>query len=238
MTYSAGAVDFRAMHSILAALNHAAFTIPGAAGPTTYAEILGFVTGALSVWLVAKVNIWTFPVGIANAIFFFILFIDAKLYSDAWLQVFFVVVQVFGWWAWLKAGPNRTELKVAKTPRWVYPVTFVGIAAGVYFLVPVLHHAHGAYPVPDSTSTALSVSAQILLSFKLIENWYLWIIADLIYIPLYFVKSLYFTSILYIVFLTICIIGLRHWRSVLSKENPDGIDESMGAQDQLLLEAA
>ena len=82
---------------------------------------------------------------------------------------------------------------------------------------------HGAYPLPDATTTALSVMAQFLLTWKFIENWYLWIAADVIYIPLYFVKHLYFTSILYVIFLAICFEGLRHWRRVR-----DGDEEGRG----------
>jgi nicotinamide mononucleotide transporter len=56
------------------------------------------------------------------------------------------------------------------------------------------------------------------LSFKFIENWYLWIIADVIYIPLYFVKELYFTSLLYVVFMSLCVMGLIHWRKVRDRQ--------------------
>jgi nicotinamide mononucleotide transporter len=200
------------MQAVLDFLYTTIFTIGGT--PTTLVEILGFITGALCVYLVAKANIWTFPIGIANALFFFVLFLEARLYFDMWLQVFFAAIQVFGWWAWLKAGPNRTALKINPTPKWAIIASLVGIVIFTYLLAPVSREAHGAYPIPDAMTTGLSVAAQILLSFKLIENWYLWIIADLIYIPVYFMKDLYFTSILYVVFLTLCVFGLKHWREV------------------------
>jgi nicotinamide mononucleotide transporter len=200
------------LQSVLDWLYQSVFSIGGT--PVSIAELAGFVLGVATVWLVARANIWTFPVGIVQCVFFFILFLDAKLFADMWLQVFFIVIQFVGWWAWLKAGPNRTKLRINRTPRWLLPVAAVGIAAFVYTMVPVLRDAHGAYPVADSTSTGLSVAAQLMLSFKLIENWYLWIIADLIYIPLYAAKDLYFTSILYVIFMLICFHGLFHWRKV------------------------
>lgn len=200
------------MSTIMDFLNTQAFTLGGT--PVLASELIGFVLGVWTVWLVARANIWTFPVGIVQAIFFFVLFIESKLYADAYLQVFFIVVQFVGWAAWLKAGPNRTKLKINDTPKWLMGVVLVGIAVFAYFMVPVLHNAHGAYPVPDATSTGLSVAAQFLMTFKLIENWYLWIAADLIYIPLYAIKSLYFTSILYVIFLALCVMGLMHWRKV------------------------
>lgn len=193
-------------------LNEVAFQFAGAG--TTWAELLGFVSGLACVYLVARNNIWNFPVGIANAVFFFILFLNAKLYADMGLQVFFILVQVVGWWAWLKAGPNRTELPITYAKAKVLvPVAVAGLVFAI-IMVPVLRHAHGSYPYLDSTTTTLSVCAQFLLSFRYIQNWYLWIVADLIYIPLYAVKGLYFTSILYVLFLSLCILGLITWRKL------------------------
>jgi nicotinamide mononucleotide transporter len=97
----------------------------------------------------------------------------------------------------------------------VLAVTLGATAAAAVVLVPILRDAHGSYPVPDATSTALSVAAQSLLSLRLIQNWYLWIAADLIYVPLYMAKGLYFTSILYAVFLVLCAAGLVRWRAIL-----------------------
>jgi len=201
------------MQTIIDALNHPAFTLLGAS--TSYAELFGFVTGLAAVWLVARNNILTFPVGILNAGFFFVLFIDQHFYSDAWLQVFFLMIQIVGWVAWRKAGPQRTELKVSKAPAVVLGAVGVLVVVGAYLLVPVLREAHGAYPIPDASTTALSVAAQTLMSFRLIQHWYLWIAADLIYIPMYAIKGLYFTSALYVLFLTLCVSGLFTWRRIM-----------------------
>jgi nicotinamide mononucleotide transporter len=217
------------MQPILDWLYQSVFSIGGT--PVAVVELLGFVLGVATVWLVAKANIWTFPVGIVQAGMFFILFLEAKLYADMWLQVFFIVVQFYGWWAWLKAGPNRTKLVVGNASKVVLGVTAVGLIAFVYLMVPVLHEAHGAYPVADSTSTGLSVAAQFLMTYKLIENWLLWIAADLTYIPLYFAKDLYFTSILYVIFLLICIRGLLYWRSIQKGQNDGTPPNSAYARD-------
>jgi nicotinamide mononucleotide transporter len=185
---------------------------------TSPAELIGFVTGALAVYLVAVNNIWTWPVGILNAAFFFILFIENKLYTDAWLQLFFVGASIFGWWAWLKAGPNRTALEVRRMPGWLMAAAAVCVAVFVYLMIPILHRAHGAYPAWDSTTTGLSVAAQLIMGLKMIENWALWIGADLIYIPVYALKGLYFTSFLYVIFLLLCFKGVHHWYGVLKAQ--------------------
>jgi nicotinamide mononucleotide transporter len=206
-----GAIDF---------LNQVIFSLGGT--PVMLSEIMGFVLGVVTVWLVAKNNVWTYPIGIIQAGFFFVLFIETKLYTDAYLQVFFIVVQFIGWYAWLRGGENHTELHVRNAPLWVWPVILVLGGIFVYLMIPILRGAHGAYPGWDSTTTALSVAAQFLMTFRYVQQWWLWILADVIYIPLYFNKDLYFTSILYVIFLGISIYGLYTWTKLRQHqaENP------------------
>jgi nicotinamide mononucleotide transporter len=149
---------------------------------------------------------------------FFIVFINSKLYADAWLQVFFIVIQFFGWWAWLKAGPQRTELKIRNSNLLITAGTLILVGVLILILKPILHDAHGSYPLWDAAGTSLSIGGQILLSFKVIENWFLWIVADIIYVPLFFAKGLYFTSILYTIFLGMCVAGIINWRKIKSSQ--------------------
>jgi len=67
-------------------------------------------------------------------------------------------------------------------------------------------------PIGDGVTTALSLTAQYMLSRKLLENWWVWMTADVIYILLYCYKSLYLTGILYAIFFAMCIMGYRGWR--------------------------
>jgi nicotinamide mononucleotide transporter len=67
-------------------------------------ELLGFVTGGVCVWLAARENIWNWPIGIANNIFYLIVFWRAGLFADSGLQVFYFAIGVYGWWMWRVAG--------------------------------------------------------------------------------------------------------------------------------------
>jgi nicotinamide mononucleotide transporter len=82
-------------------------------------------------------------------------------------------------------------------------------------LVPILRAAHGSAPFLDALTTSLSLGAQLLLSLKKLQHWYVWMIADVIYVPLYLDRELYLTAIVYTVFLALCIAGLSRWRRVL-----------------------
>lgn len=197
------------MHAVLNWFNSTAFHAFGVG--TTWAEVFGFVTGLASVYYCAVVSSLNFPVSILNAIFFFILFQDAKLFADSWLQVYYVIICAIGWVAWLRAGPNKTELPVTRASWQTLAVVAVSIAAFTVLFIPVLKSHQDPYPFLDSLTTGLSLGAQFLLSFKKIENWALWITADLIYIPLYGAKHLWLTSIVYVFFLALCLYAIRPW---------------------------
>lgn len=192
------------------ALNHVVFTF--GADNVTWAELLGFVTGLINVYLLTRENIWNFPLGIANAAFFLALFLNVHFYADGYLQILYVVLGFQGWWAWLKAGPNRTALVVQKAKRWEYLVAGASVVIVTGVLYPLLISAHDLAPWWDALTTGLSVGATLLMNFKRIENWYLWIAADVVYIPLYFYKNLYLTGIVYIGFISLCFYGLHQWR--------------------------
>jgi nicotinamide mononucleotide transporter len=183
--------------------------------PVSWAELLGFVTGLASVALAVAQRVETFPVGIAGNVFFFVLFVDVGLYADAGLQIVFLVLSAMGWWAWLRLGPNRTELEVSDASVRVLVLTAAGIAAATLVLVPILRAAHGSAPFLDALTTSLSLGAQLLLNLKKLQHWYVWMLADVIYVPLYLDRGLYLTAIVYTVFFGMCIAGLLHWRRLL-----------------------
>lgn len=181
----------------------------------TWAELLGFATGAAGVWLTVRARIWNFPVGLANNLFFLALFWAARLYADAGLQVVYFAFGVFGWWEWLHGGERRSRRVMANAdPRLVWAL--LGLVVPVTWgLTVLLTHAGDIAPFWDALTTALSLAAQWLLNLKLFENWFFWITADVVYIPLYFVKVLYLTGVVYLIFLGMCMAGVRVWRREL-----------------------
>ena len=179
----------------------------------SWTEWAGFITGALCVVLTVRRHIGNFPVGIANNVFFFVLFIDAGLYSDAGLQVVFLGLGVQGWYLWLRGGPDRTRLEIRPLPRRDAITTAVGVAVATTVLTWVLATwTDSTVPFWDAFTTALSLGAQWLLNRKHVANWYVWIVADVIYVALYLYKDLRLTAVLYAGFLGLCLLGLRQWR--------------------------
>ena len=181
-------------------------------------EILGFVTGAASVLLAVQENAWNWPVGIANNIFFLILFWKAKLYADALLQIFYIVISIFGWWNWIYGGTGGSELPINRTGLRNGVVLAVSTAAVTLILAATLgRYSDSTTPLSDGVTTALSLTAQYMLSRKLLENWLVWMTADVIYIGLYCHKSLYLTGVLYLVFFVMCVWGYSGWRATIHR---------------------
>ena len=193
-------------------LTSAAFTTFGT--PTTWAELLGFATGLVNVGLLVRQHILNWPLGILNVLLLMLVFWSAGLFADAGLQIVYVVLGLYGWWAWLYGGERHSRLVVRHTTRteWrALAVAGVLLTAGLWLFLDRL--TESTVPLADALTTALSLLATYGQTRKLIENWWLWIAADLIYIPLYGYKDLWLTAILYVAFLILCIIGLRSWRA-------------------------
>lgn len=205
-----------AVVSLAAYLAAASGTLP--LGTT---EVLGFVTGAASVWLTVRVSVWNFPVSIANEVMFFLLFWDARLYADALLQVIYFVLTVYGWYWWLRGGPARTAPPITRVPRAQALVLAALAVIGTGVLTAALVVVNDAAPFLDALTTVLSLVAMFLLVRKHVETWYLWITADVIYIYLYWSRELPLTAVLYGVFLAMCIVGLRDWRRALAAPRTD-----------------
>jgi nicotinamide mononucleotide transporter len=181
-------------------------------GEMDITEVLGFITGAVSVWLTVKQNVWNWPIGIANSAFYVIVFVHARLFADSSLNVLYVALGFLGWYWWLKGGERRSALKVGRISRLsVIVLAAIGLA-GTASMTVFLASIHDSAPFLDALTTMLSLIAEYMLARKLLENWGVWITADVIYIGLYAYRSLYLTAILYALFLTMCIVGLVSWR--------------------------
>lgn len=181
-----------------------------------WTEIVGFVTGVVCVFLQVRENIWNWPIGITNNLFYLVLFWQTKLYADSGLQVFYIAISVYGWITWFRGGGNAPNLAISRTGlrHWAgLAVAFLALTASLHWLLQTFTDSN--VPFWDGLTTAMSLIAQYMLSRKLIENWLVWIAADVIYIGLYGYKSLYLTGFLYFVFLLLCVAGYLRWNATL-----------------------
>jgi nicotinamide mononucleotide transporter len=184
---------------------------------TTALELVAVVTGFACVWLAARESIWNFPVAIVSCLLYVFVYYRARLYSDCYLQVLFIVLSIYGWYEWLYGGRDATELGVTRTTRreWLAGAAFA-VAFTLGFGYYLQYNTDASLPHLDSFTTAGSIVAQYLLTRKRLENWLLWILVDLIYVPVLWYKELYPTSLLYGLYLGLAAYGYWQWRRELA----------------------
>ena len=176
-------------------------------------EIVAVLLGLANIVLIIRRSVWNFPVAIAMVSLYFIIFRDAQLYSDAGLQIFFAVVNLYGWWSWHRNRADAGEVIVRRLPAIGYAVWIFGTLAAIWGWGAFMgNYTQTSYPYWDASVAMLSVAGQILMARRFVENWHWWIVVNLISIPLYGVKGLYLTAGLYGVFLVLAIAGLVAWR--------------------------
>ena len=202
-------------------INNIAFEIIGY--PISYVELIGTLFGFLSVYFASRANILTWPTGITNELFLFILFFQVQLYADMFLQVFFFVVTLYGWYNW-KQIPKQNSITTTelKTKIWLLSVIVVGttivgfLIANIHLYLPQYFKTEASYPYVDSFVMVLSIVATILLAQKKIETWYLWIAVDVVCVFLFFKKGIAFLAFEYLVFLGLATYGLSNWKKQLN----------------------
>lgn len=178
-------------------------------------EILGTITGLASVILTIRRSIWLWPIGLVSVAAYAVLFFQIKLYADAGLQVFYVITSLQGWYWWRK-GDQRDDLPVS----WLTPSQRGLSAAATLVAIALSGWAFARYtdahlPFWDALASGGSVTAQILMMRKKIENWHLWLFVDVLYVGIYIYKQVYLTAGLYAVFLVLAWLGLQAWRKAL-----------------------
>jgi len=174
-------------------------------------EVLGFVSGGICVWLTVREHLWNWPLGLANNVFFFMLFWHSRLFADMGLQVVYFGLGIYGWMSWLYGGENRSVLRISRAQPLELVAVAVLIPISTWGLWHLLIAVNGTAPFWDALTTVLSLAAQFLLCRKRLENWFFWILADIIYIPLYWSRNLPLTAVLYGVFLLMCLVGVSAW---------------------------
>lgn len=179
-------------------------------------QIIAAISGLACVWLVARENIWNYPIGIINIIALIVSFYTVQLYADFTLNIIFFALNVYGWYYWLT---NRGNLKVRQTrnitkAELIWSIAIIVIGTPIWgYIFDNFFGAALAYA--DSFVMVASLIAQWFLSKKVLQHWYFWIAVDVIAIPIYFIKDLPLIAILYIVYLGICVNGLIGWKKEL-----------------------
>jgi nicotinamide mononucleotide transporter len=185
----------------------------GGAG-MSWTELAGSLLGLVNIVLLIRRSVWNFPVAMVMVALIGVTLFEARLYSEAGLQVFFFVVNAWGWYLWSRARDGRHAVPVGwmgwpARAAWAAVTALLSLSLGW-----VMHRfTNAALPFADSAVTGASVAAQILLSLRRIENWVLWVAIDVVSIGLYLYRDLYALAGLYVLFGVLSVKGLREWQA-------------------------
>lgn len=175
-------------------------------------EWVAAALGVVNISLLIFRSVWNYIFGIAMVALYAFIFFETRLYAESGLQVFFVLAQLWGWYLWLKVGGEDDRVPVRWLSGWGRTVWLTVTAAVSLNLGWVMHaFTNAAMPYADAAIAGASVTAQILLAYRRIENWVIWIAIDVAAIALYINRELYPTAGLYGGFLVLSLIGLKEW---------------------------
>lgn len=175
-------------------------------------EIIAVVFSLVCIVLAVKKHVLNWPIGIIAVSAYLILFYKERLYADMVLQVVFIAQGVYGWYNWIQNKTSNEEIKVSylsNKERVVFVSLILIITLGWAYVLK--NYTDASIPYMDALAATISLIANWLMAKKKIDNWILWIIADIIYVALFWYKELYLSSGIYTVFLILAIKGLYDW---------------------------
>jgi len=179
-------------------------------------EYLAVALGLANILLLIRRSLLNYPFGIAMVTLYAVIFYREKLYSDALLQGFFFVIQIYGWMNWRRARDEAGRAVVVRARRSEAGAYFAAATIGTACLgAGMARFTDAAAPFWDAAIAACSVTAQIMMARRRLENWIAWMIVDAMAIGLYWTRGLYPTAALYGVFFVMCIAGYASWRAAL-----------------------
>jgi nicotinamide mononucleotide transporter len=177
-------------------------------------QIVGTLLGLLYLWLEYKANIWVWIVGAIMPMVHGMLYLSSGIYADAAMQLYYVAAGIYGLCVWLR-GSKREEKRVDiqfTPPKWIFTLALVYLVLHVVLYFMLSEFTDSRVPFFDSMSTAMSIVAMWMLSRKLVEQWLVWLVVDMISVGLYLYKGIPITAMLYTLYCALAVAGYMRWR--------------------------
>lgn len=182
-------------------------------------EIIAVIFGLWSVWCAKKDNIWVFPTGIVSTLIYVYLLWQWSLLGDMMINGYYFIMSIYGWYHWTRKKGDTVEFPISVMSVQEKSTAVIIFITTIFFVVIIYlifnkFTTWSAYV--DTFITGIFFVGMWLMAKRKIENWILWIIGDIVSIPLYFIKGFTFTSFQYIVFTIIAFYGYLEWKKTLN----------------------
>ena len=199
-----------------------------------FLEIVAAFFGLLSVFFSVKRNIWVYPTGIISTTIYVYILFNFGLLGDMLINVYYSIMSIYGWISWNKNTENQIiSVDFAKKKDWLgglnlFAMSFVAVC-GVYYFKPFIDNHFSMNGVSlgfqqldwanwlDIFTTSLFLIGMWFMAKRKVENWLFWIVGDLICIPMMLYKGLGITSLQYLVFTIMAVMGYLEWLKQVRK---------------------
>ena len=188
-------------------------------------EILGVTTGIIYLWLEYRASIYLLIAGMIMPAIYIFIYYDAGLYADFGINIYYLVIAIYGWLAWKTgfriSGTKKRDggMPISRTPKKVWAkMSVVYIATQISIAWILINYTDSTVAWADSFTTALSIVGMWMLARKYIEQWWVWCVVDVASSALYIYKGLHFTALLYAVYAIIAIFGYYKWKKMIPNE--------------------
>ena len=190
--------------------------------PTSFIilEAIAFVFGIASVWFAKRENIWVYPTGLVATIITVYLLYKAEYFGDMMMNFYYSIMSIYGWWNWSRTRNSKNLVPISRT-------TYKEKVIGIFLVILTMVVTFGVYKYfgneiktenyIDIFTSGVFFTAMWYMANKKLENWTLWIFADLITVPLYAYRGLGMLSLQYLIFTILAIQGYLAWKKTLDK---------------------
>lgn len=195
-----------------------------------WVELIGAILAVAYLFLSINGNVWLWFLGFGTSSFYLIIFYQNQLYADMGLQVYYLVVSVYGWIYWIGKGnladkpKTNIETKSLKKSDWFKTVIIIALIQVVLYWIlkavpKYLNIPEAYFPLGDAFTTSASIVATWMLARKIIDNWLIWIVVNAFSMGMYVFKEMYITSVLFLIYTSMAVVGYYKWKKEMSVDS-------------------
>jgi nicotinamide mononucleotide transporter len=180
-------------------------------------EVFGILSSIFFVYFNAREKLICWPFGILSSLIYIYIFYGSRLYGDSFLQLYYLIIGIYGWYSWSQKDINQGLIPISILPRkylllWLLIGVFLTPVSGLY----LDKFTNSDVPYIDGLTTVFSFLATWMMTRKYLQNWIIWIVVDLVSTGLYIYKDLYLTSLLFFIYTAMAVYGFFHWKKILN----------------------
>ncbi|MBK3518039.1 nicotinamide riboside transporter PnuC [Carboxylicivirga marina] len=189
-------------------------------------EVAGTLASLIYLFYSIREKAWLWPWGIVASVVSLIVFYQATLYADMGLQMYYVIISIYGWWYWMSGQNSQSDSAVSIKELNIRLLLKLLIVGGLIYLVllgallnipAMVDIASSDLPYLDSFTTAASIVATWMLARKYIHHWLFWVVINTISMGMYMYKGLYFYSFLFLIYTAGAIVGYSEWKRTMTQ---------------------